>query len=120
MIGRYGGEEFVVAFIGMSEEDAYKLGETLESIYLLEILSRNELIGSWSIASINRAQKCNDYINKLKLQFSNNTKDSFNKGRKTGEKSSLELFDVLNKNQLKKYQDSLIEEVEDLKYKNNL
>lgn len=101
----------------ISEEDAYKLGETLELIYSLEILSRN---GLWNNASVNRAQKCNDYMNKLKLQFSNNVKDSFNKGIKSGEKVSYELFDILNKNELKKYQNSLIEEVEDLKYKNNL
>lgn len=104
----------------ISEEDAYKLGETLELIFQLELLSRNDPSHSTDKKSIVRALNLDRYMNKITSQFSNNTKDSFNKGRKSALKTSYELFDILNKNELKKYQNSLIEEVEDLKYKNSL
>lgn len=98
----------------ISPEDAYKLGEVLELIYRLEITTAEDK------TSIARAMNVESYINKLTSRFSSNSKIYFDKGRKDGEKQSFEIFNVLNKKQLKKYQNSLIEEVDLLKYKNNL
>lgn len=92
-------------------EDAYKLGEVLELIYRLE-LSKDD----WTA----KAENVERYMNKLNSQFPSSSRIYFNKGRKNGEKELSEIIGVLSKRQLKKYQDSLIEEVELLKYKNNL
>lgn len=107
----------------ISPEDAYKLGEVLELIYQLEILSR-DLQGKMSVnltmVSFVRINNCKDYMRKLSEKFPYYIKNRFDKGRKHGEKEAKALFIVLNKKQLKNYQQSLIDEADQLIEKNNL
>lgn len=97
----------------ISSEDAYKLGEILELIFQLEFKSKDK-------DSFYRAGNIELYMSKLNSNFSSVSKIYFNKGRKVAEKEAKELFNILDVKQLKKYQDSLIDEVEELKYKNNI
>lgn len=98
----------------ISTDDAYKLGEVLELIYQLELTTPEDR------TSTARAMNVESYMDKLTSQFPSYSKTYFNKGRKDGKNQLFEIIDVLNKKQLKKYQKSLIDEVEELKYKNNL
>lgn len=56
MIGRYGGEEFVVAFVGMSEEEAFKKAEKIRKDLSSTILSGQhpdlKLTASLGVASL--------------------------------------------------------------------